>query len=150
MKLVSIVLVLAVGLLLASCAASPVQTAAPANSPTAAVLPAPDATAATAQARLITPEEAKQRLASEQGIVLLDVREPDEYAEGHIAGSVLLPLGDITAKVEVTVPDKDTVVFVYCRSGRRSALAADELVKLGYTQVFDLGGIIDWPYGVEK
>ena len=150
MKFFSIVMILAAGLLLASCAASPMQTTAPANSPTAAVLPTPDATAAQAQARLITPEEAKQRLASEQGIVLLDVREPDEYAEGHIAGSVLLPLGDITAKVEVTVPDKDTVVFVYCRSGRRSALAADELVKLGYTQVFDLGGIIDWPYGVEK
>ncbi len=150
MKLVSLALTLAAGLLLASCAAMPVQTAAPANTPTAAVLPAPDGTAALAQAHLITPEDAKGRLASEQGIVLLDVREPDEYAEGHIAGSVLLPLGDITAKVEVTVPDKDTVVFVYCRSGRRSALAADELVKMGYTQVFDLGGIIDWPYGVEK
>lgn len=150
MKFVPIVLSLAAGLLLASCAASPVQTTAPASAPAAAVLPAPDATAAPAEARLITPEEAKRRLDSEQGIVLLDVREPDEYAQGHIPGSVLLPLGDIAAKAEVVVPEKDTVLFVYCRSGRRSALAAEDLIKLGYTQIYDLGGINDWPYEVEK
>ena len=96
----------------------------------------------------LTPEEAKKRLDSEKGILLLDVREPDEYAEGHIKNSTLFPLGTIEADASAKLTDKNATIFVYCRSGRRSALAAEILVKLGYTKVFDFGGIIDWPYEV--
>jgi phage shock protein E len=96
----------------------------------------------------LTPEEAKKRLDSDKGIVLLDVREQDEYTEGHIKNSILFPLGTIEADASAKLTDKNATIFVYCRSGRRSALAAEAFVKLGYTKVFDFGGIIDWPYEV--
>ena len=107
----------------------------------------PNASNASGYTKL-TPEEAKKRLDSEKGIILLDVREPDEYAQGHIKNSTLFPLGTIEADASAKLTDKNATIFVYCRSGRRSALAADALVKLGYTKVFDFGGIIDWPYEV--
>jgi phage shock protein E len=100
---------------------------------------------------LISPPKAKSLLASDKKAVLLDVRTPQEFNDGHIAGSVLLPYSDIDeASAAKAIPTKDTVVVVYCRSGRRSAIAATELRKLGYITVWDLGGIIDWPYGVMK
>jgi len=100
--------------------------------------------------QLITPAEAKRRLDTEQGIVLVDVRTAEEYAAGHIAGSILIPVETITAEAATRLPDKNAVLFVYCRTGHRSALAAAELVKMGYTQVFDLGGINSWPFEVVK
>jgi rhodanese-related sulfurtransferase len=115
-----------------------------------AVKPSGEAKQPTAAARTISPAEAKKRLESEQGIVLVDVREASEYAQGHIKNSLLLPLGSIEADAPEKLPDKDAVLFVYCRSGRRSAYAAEQLVKMGYTKVFDLGGILDWPYEVTK
>lgn len=94
----------------------------------------------------ITPSEAKRRLNSEKGIVLLDVRTAEEYAERHIPGAVLLPVGEIPERAKTVIPDKGAVYFVYCRSGNRSAYASEQLVKMGYSNVSDLGGIIDWPY----
>ena len=80
---------------------------------------------------------------------VLDVREQSEYDEGHIEGAKLLPYGSITAESAAAVlPGKDETVLVYCRSGRRSAIAAQALADLGYTAVYDFGGIIDWPYEV--
>ena len=93
----------------------------------------------------ITPEQAKQFIDA-GGSVILDVRQPDEYATGHIRSAVLLPVGEIEAQSATVLPDKDMKILVYCRSGNRSAVAAAALQTLGYTDVNDFGGIIDWPY----
>lgn len=98
----------------------------------------------------ITPEAAKARLDSDELIVLLDVRTEEEYNEGHIEGATLLPLATIEAKATSVIPDLDATLFVYCRSGVRSAEAVKSLIALGYTRVYNLGGIIDWPYEIVK
>jgi phage shock protein E len=98
----------------------------------------------------ITAAEAKTVMDTEQNVIILDVREQSEYDSGHIPNATLLPVGDIAAKAAEALPDKDQKILVYCRSGNRSKTAANELVALGYTQVYDFGGIIDWPYDVVK
>ena len=95
----------------------------------------------------ITPAEAKALMDSEQDYVILDVRTPEEFAAGHIAGAILLPDYEIGEKAERVLTDKDQLILVYCRSGRRSKNAADELATLGYTNIKEFGGIIDWEYG---
>ena len=95
----------------------------------------------------ITPDEAKALMDSEEGYVILDVRTPEEYAEGHIAGAILIPDYEIGEKAESILTDKDQLILVYCRSGRRSKNAANELVALGYTNIKEFGGINDWKYG---
>ena len=97
----------------------------------------------------ITAEEAKQIMDSEEGYVILDVRTQEEYDEGHIPGAILIPNTEIEARAEEELTDQDQLILVYCRSGRRSKLAADALVELGYTNIKEFGGIIDWPYVVE-
>ena len=94
----------------------------------------------------ITAEEAKRIMDSVEGYIILDVRTQEEYALGHIPGAVLLPLDDIEGKACVVLADKNQLILVYCRSGRRSKLAAEALVELGYTNIKEFGGIIDWPY----
>lgn len=97
----------------------------------------------------ITQEEAKKMM-DEQDVIILDVREQYEFDESHIKNAVLLPLGSISEKLAVAViPEKDTIVLVYCRSGNRSKTASDALVNLGYTNVYEFGGIITWPYETE-
>jgi len=98
----------------------------------------------------ITATEAKEIMDSETGYVILDVRTEEEYAEGHVPGAILIPDYEIEARAEEELPDKDQMLLVYCRSGRRSKLAAEALVELGYTNIYEFGGIIDWPYDVEK
>lgn len=98
----------------------------------------------------ITAEEAKEIMDSAEDYVLLDVREQDEFAEGHIEGAILIPYGSIDTRAESELPDKEQTILVYCRSGRRSAIAAEALVSLGYTDVRDFGGILDWPYETVK
>lgn len=98
----------------------------------------------------LSAAEAKTVMDTEENVVILDVREQYEYDEGHIQGAVLLPSGSVTAKAAEVLPDKDQKILVYCRSGNRSATAARALVSLGYTQIYDFGGIIDWPYDVVK
>ena len=97
----------------------------------------------------ITAEEARQIMDSEEGYVILDVRTQEEYDQGHIPGAILIPNTEIEARAEQELPDKDQLILVYCRSGRRSKLAAGILVSLGYTDIREFGGIIDWPYEVE-
>ena len=97
----------------------------------------------------ITAEEAKQIMDSEEGYIILDVRTQEEYDQGHIPGAILIPDTEIEAKAEEALTDKDQLILVYCRSGRRSKLAAEALVELGYTNIREFGGIIDWPYEVE-
>ena len=97
----------------------------------------------------ITAEEAKQIMDSEESYIILDVRTQEEYDEGHIPGAVVISHEEITEKAEDVLTDKDQLILVYCRSGRRSKLAAEALVELGYTNIKEFGGIIDWPYEVE-
>ena len=95
----------------------------------------------------ITPAEAKALMNSEQDHVILDVRTPEEFAAGHIAGAILIPDYEIREKAENILTDKDQLMLVYCRSGRRSKNAANELAALGYTNIKEFGGINDWKYG---
>ncbi|MBR2387999.1 MAG: rhodanese-like domain-containing protein [Clostridia bacterium] len=95
----------------------------------------------------ITPAEAKALMDSEDGYIILDVRTPEEYAEGHIAGAILIPDYEIGEKAESILTDKDQLILVYCRSGRRSKNAASELATSGYTNIKEFGGINDWKYG---
>ena len=97
----------------------------------------------------ITAEEAKQIMDTEEGYIILDVREQDEYDAGHIPGAILIPYTQIAEKAEEVLTDKDQLILVYCRSGRRSRIAAESLAELGYTNIKEFGGIIDWPYEVE-
>jgi len=97
----------------------------------------------------ITQEEAKSRMDTSE-VIVLDVRERSEYDSGHIPGAVLLPADSISEDTAAAViPDKDTEVLVYCRTGNRSKTASEALAKLGYTNVFEFGGITTWPYEVE-
>ena len=81
--------------------------------------------------------------------VAVDVREPDEYAVGHIPEAKLLPLGQVLARAGEVLPDKNAAWLIYCRTGRRSADAVQKLESLGYTNLYDLGGILSWPYEIE-
>lgn len=94
----------------------------------------------------ITAEEAKEIMAEQTGFVILDVRTQSEFDTGHIEGAILLPLDEIKTKAKDILLDKNQLILVYCRSGNRSRTAANELVQLGYTNVYDFGGIIQWPY----
>jgi rhodanese-related sulfurtransferase/glutathione peroxidase-family protein len=101
--------------------------------------------------KVITAEEAKARMDSGDKVVVVDVRTPEEYKEEHIKGAINVPEQVIAdEKTEEYLPDKDAEILVYCKSGNRSATATARLVKLGYTNVKDFGGIEDWPYEKEK
>ena len=95
----------------------------------------------------ITPAEAKALMDSEDEYIILDVRTPEEFAERHIEGAILIPDYEIGEKAESILTDKEQLILVYCRSGRRSKNAANELATLGYTNIKEFGGINDWKYG---
>ena len=98
----------------------------------------------------IKPEDAKKMLESENQPALIDVREPDEFASGHIPNAVDVPLGDVVnGVIRLGIP-KDQPIMVYCRTGRRSSEAASKLQGAGYQKIYDLGGITDWPYEIVK
>ena len=97
----------------------------------------------------ITAEEAKQIMDSEEGYIILDVRTQEEYDQGHIPGAIVISHEEIAEKAEEVLTNKEQLILVYCRSGRRSKIAAEALVELGYTNIKEFGGIIDWPYEVE-
>ena len=98
----------------------------------------------------ISGAEAKALMDSESGYIIIDARTQEEYDEGHIPGAILIPEYEIADRAEKELPDKNQLILVYCRSGRRSKIAAEELVKLGYTNVKEFGGIIDWEYETVK
>ncbi len=97
----------------------------------------------------ITAQQAKEIMDTQKDYIILDTRTQEEYEESHIPGAILIPYDEILDKAEGVLTDKDQLILVYCRSGRRSKLAAQDLVKLGYTNIKEFGGIIDWPYEVE-
>ena len=98
----------------------------------------------------ITAEQAKTIMDTEKDYVIIDARTEEEFAEGHIENAILIPEYEIAERAEKELPDKEQLMLVYCRSGRRSKIASEELVKLGYTNVKEFGGIIDWPYDIVK
>lgn len=94
--------------------------------------------------RQITMDEAVNMMAQETGYIILDVRRPDEFAAGHIPGAINVPNESIGTAEIPELPNKDQLIMVYCRSGRRSKEASEKLVKLGYTSIVEFGGILDW------
>ena len=98
----------------------------------------------------ISGAEAKALMDSESGYIIIDARTQEEYDQGHIPGAIMIPEYEIADRAEKELPNKDQLILVYCRSGRRSKIAAEELVKLGYTNVKEFGGIIDWKYEIVK
>ena len=98
----------------------------------------------------ISAEQAKTIMDTEKDYVIIDARTEEEFAEGHIENAILIPEYEIANRAEKELPDKEQLILVYCRSGRRSKIASEVLVKLGYTNVKEFGGIIDWPYETVK
>ena len=92
----------------------------------------------------ISQDEAKLMMKDDDGHVIVDVRRADEYAEGHIPGAILIPNEEIGTKEPEELPDKYQIILVYCRSGRRSKEASQKLADMGYVNVYEFGGIIDW------
>jgi len=99
---------------------------------------------------VITPAEAKEMIDNNEDVIILDVREQSEFDKEHIPDAVLLSLGDIEDRADDVIPDKTKTYLVYCRSGNRSNEASKILVSLGYENVYDFGGIINWPYRTIK
>ncbi len=98
----------------------------------------------------ISQEEAKKLMDTERGYVIIDARTQDEYDSGHINGAILIPEYEIADRAEKELPDKSQLILIYCRSGRRSKIASQALADLGYTNVKEFGGIIDWKYETVK
>lgn len=98
----------------------------------------------------ITAQQAKKIIDSGKECVIIDARTEEEFNEGHIKDAILIPEYEIEDRAEKEISDKNALILVYCRSGRRSKIASEELVNLGYTNVKEFGGIIDWPYEIEK
>lgn len=97
----------------------------------------------------ISMEEAVELMETEEDYIILDVRTQEEYDEKHILGAILVPNETIGSGEIAELPDKDQMILVYCRSGNRSKQASEKLVKLGYTNIIEFGGINDWPREVE-
>ena len=100
--------------------------------------------------RRISMDEAVKMMKNEKNYIILDVRRPDEYAEGHIPGAINVPNEEIGTAEISELPDKSQLILVYCRSGRRSKEAAEKLEKLGYTNIVEFGGIQDYEGEIEK
>ena len=98
----------------------------------------------------ISPEQAKSVMDSRTDYVIIDARTQEEYDAGHIDGAMLMPEYEVAQRAESELPDKNQLILVYCRSGRRSKIAAQALADLGYTNVKEFGGIIDWEYETVK
>ena len=104
----------------------------------------------TATYEQITAQEAKTIMDKELEYIIIDARTEEEFAEGHIENAIMIPEYEIAKRAEKELLDKNALILVYCRSGRRSKIASEELVNLGYTNVKEFGGIIDWPYEIVK
>lgn len=94
----------------------------------------------------ISPQEALALMEEDENVILLDVRTEEEFQEKHIPGSLLIPDYELAELAAQMLPDKDATILVYCRTGRRSEASSRQLLEMGYTSVYDLGGIVDWPY----
>ena len=100
--------------------------------------------------RQISMDKAVEMMKNETGYIILDVRRPDEFAEGHIPGAINVPNEEIDTDEIPELPDKSRLILVYCRSGRRSKEASEKLADIGYTNIVEFGGILDWKGEIEK
>ena len=100
---------------------------------------------ATGEYKQITMDEAVTMMEKETDYIILDVRRPDEFAEKHIPNAINVPNETIGEEAIPELPDKDQLLLVYCRSGNRSKQASKKLAAMGYTNVYEFGGINDWP-----
>jgi rhodanese-related sulfurtransferase len=98
----------------------------------------------------ISGEQAKHLMDTETDFIIVDARTIEEFNDGHIEGAILIPEYEIGERAEKELPNKEQLILVYCRSGRRSKIAAQALADLGYTNVKEFGGINDWPYEIVK
>lgn len=98
----------------------------------------------------IDMQEVSTMFETEGDYIILDVRHADEYASGHIPGAINIDNDEIGTEELDALPDKDQTIYVYCRSGHRSKLAAEKLANLGYTNIIEIGGILDWTGDIEK
>lgn len=98
----------------------------------------------------ISQSEAKRIMDTEKDCIIIDARTQSEFDEGHIEGAIMIPEYEIAERALKEIPNKNALILVYCRSGRRSKIAAEALVELGYTNVKEFGGIIDWEYETVK
>jgi len=103
----------------------------------------PEQTQKVGEYMKISAAEAQKMMSGD--VIILDVRTQEEYDSGHIKDAILLPYDEISIKAESVIPDKNAVILVYCRSGGRSRVAANELIDIGYTEVYDFGGVMSWP-----
>ncbi|SCZ79797.1 rhodanese-like domain-containing protein [Acidaminobacter hydrogenoformans] len=138
---ISILLIL-LSLGLAACAPEPAVETPVGEAPAEAPAEQPEKT----EVKLITPEDAKARMDAGEEIILIDVRTKEEYDQERIPGAILLPVDQVQKNAAEVMPDLDATYFVYCRSGNRSSIATALLASMGYKNIYDLGGIIDWPY----
>ena len=92
----------------------------------------------------ITQEKAKEMMQADDGHIIVDVRRQDEYDSGHIPDAILIPNESIDKEQPKELPDLDQIILIYCRSGRRSKEASQKLADMGYTNIYEFGGIIDW------
>lgn len=150
-KHLSIPFLLGMILLLSACSSTgggaPAEPTPPKASST--VSPTPAAPSADAAYRKITAEEGK-KLMEQGGVAIVDVRTPEEYAEAHIPGAVNIPNETIGSQKPEALPDEDAALILYCRTGRRSKEASDKLLALGYQNISDMGGILDWTFETES
>lgn len=142
-------LLLASVFLATGCAPAPTPADPPVLEEPASAEPSMEAVSAPAAYQKILAGDAKEMM-EEDGVIVLDVRTKEEFDSGHIEGALLLPLDTIAERADELLPEKSVKLLVYCRSGNRSRSASEQLIEMGYTQVFDFGGIIDWPYDVVK
>ena len=120
------------------------QTPEPTPEPTPETTPGPANGDGESVYRRISAEDAHQMMQEADEYILLDVRREDEFVTEHIEGAILIPYDEIENRAADELPDKNALILIYCRSGRRSEIAAIELVSMGYTNVYDFGGILDW------
>ena len=144
MKRLAVLLLLLI-LVLSACAP---QNGSSGNAPGNNTVPGNDA--APAAYKQITQEQAKEMMAGDDGHIIVDVRRQDEYDEGHIPGAVLIPNETIGSERPAQLPDLEQIILVYCRSGRRSKEASQKLADMGYVNVYEFGGIIDWTGEIVK
>ena len=152
MKELSIILALALALVLAACQSPQPQGVA--QEPLCRPCQAPDtekdqqaADMPVAEYRKLTADEAYEMMQSQE-VTVVDVRTVEEYMGGHIENAIVVPNESIADTAPEALPDMDAALLIYCRSGRRSKEASDKLLSLGYQNVYDFGGIIDWPYDI--
>lgn len=101
-------------------------------------------------ANIISPKEAKKMLSERNDIIIIDVRGESEYRQGHIKNSKLIPLEYLKSNIINQVPNKSSTIFIYCKTGKKSKIGYEYLKELGYSNVYNMGGIMDWPYEMER